>query len=247
MASGTEDSPVGSWLPLESSPEVLNPFVHRLGLPEDWNFCDVFGLDDELLAMVPQPCVALCLLYPSDGISQPRREAQAQQRESQPPPPESLFFTMQPDGIGNACGTIACMHAAAAVGVYSLNEGPLKAFINGTAGIDAAARGLALLQAKDLQELSDETAAAGTTEGAGTDDAQGQHFITFVRCGDLLYECDGRNFDKSAQGAVAYPYCHGATTESSFLADAATIIRTDVMQRNPNAINFNITALCKGD
>ena len=33
------------WLPLESNPEVLNPFVRRMGLPADWGFADVFGLD----------------------------------------------------------------------------------------------------------------------------------------------------------------------------------------------------------
>lgn len=236
--------PAGSWLPLESNPEVLNPFVHRLGLPADWNFHDVFGLDEELLMMVPQPCVALCLLYPSEGISAPRRADQAKVRKDQPPVPDGLFFTMQPDGIGNACGTIACIHAVAN-GVKELNQGPLTSFMQGTAAMDHAQRGLALLQAKDMQELSDQTATAGTTEGAGTDDAQDQHFICFVRCGDLLYECDGRNFDKTEGGAVAMPFCHGATSEETFLSDAAKIIRKDVMERKPDCINFNITALCQ--
>ena len=39
----------GNWLPLESSPEVLNPFIARLGAPAGWEFTDVFGLDEELL------------------------------------------------------------------------------------------------------------------------------------------------------------------------------------------------------
>ena len=96
-----------------------------------------------------------------------------------------------------------------------------------------------------ISHESDATAAAGTTEGAGTDDAQGQHFIAFVNCGGMLYELDGRNFDKQAEGAVAKPFCHGATSDDSFLADAAKVIREDVMARDPTSINFNITALCK--
>lgn len=31
------------WLPLESNPDVLNPFVARLGCPDAWGFTDVFG------------------------------------------------------------------------------------------------------------------------------------------------------------------------------------------------------------
>jgi len=238
----------GNWLPLESNPDVLNPFVRRLGLPADWAFCDVFGLDDELLCMVPQPCVAVCLLYPSAKISQARRAAQRIAAAQQPPPPPELVFMMQKDGIGNACGTIACVHAIAnghSSGHFQLQSGPLLEFLGETKQLDAAGRGDALLRAKDLQELSDTTAAAGETEGAGTDDAQNSHFIAFVRIGGLLYELDGRNFDKEQAEPMAQPFCHGATSDATFLADAAKVIREDVIARDPTSHNFNVVALCQ--
>ena len=243
---------MGSWLPLESNPEVLNPFARRLGLPEDWAFTDVFGLDEELLMMVPQPCAALCLLYPSEKISKPRRQEFQVKAAAQPPPPADLFFCMQHDGFGNACGTIACVHAvanAALAGSFTLaDSGVLRGFVEGAKALPSASdRGHKLLEAKELQTLSDATAAAGETEGAGTDDAQGQHFIAFVNFQGMLYELDGRNFDHDAEGGEAQPVCHGATSAETFLVDAAKVIKDEFMKRDPASINFNVVALSKVD
>ena len=44
-----------AWLPLESNPEVLNPFLWRLGVPGDWGFADVYGLDPHTV----QPALAV--------------------------------------------------------------------------------------------------------------------------------------------------------------------------------------------
>ena len=37
-SSSSSSSSTPSWLPLESNPDVLNPFVKRLGLPDGYGF-----------------------------------------------------------------------------------------------------------------------------------------------------------------------------------------------------------------
>jgi ubiquitin carboxyl-terminal hydrolase L3 len=99
-----------------------------------------------------------------------------------------------------------------------------------------------LASTKELQEMSDATAAAGETEGAGTDDANDSHFICFLHFKGKLYELDGRTWDESG---AAFPVVHGDTTPENWLADAAKVIREDFMARDPENVNFNVTALCK--
>jgi ubiquitin carboxyl-terminal hydrolase L3 len=86
--------------------------------------------------------------------------------------------------------------------------------------MDASAKGWELAKTKALHELSEETAASGETEGAGTDDANDSHFICFVHMGGQLYELDGRVCDDEG---VAFPVMHGATSPETFVQDAAKV------------------------
>ncbi|VAH38421.1 unnamed protein product [Triticum turgidum subsp. durum] len=53
------------WPPLESSPEVFNQFMWSLGVPRgEAEFHDVYGLDADALAMVPQPVLAVVFCFP---------------------------------------------------------------------------------------------------------------------------------------------------------------------------------------
>lgn len=96
----------------------------------------------------------------------------------------------------------------------------------------------------NARSLSNGTAAAGETHGAGTEDNQGQHYLALVPMGGLLWELDGRNIDDDG---VAFPFCHGATSESTFLADAAAVVQDQFIKRDPSNPNFSMLALAKLD
>ena len=100
--------PKNHWVPLESNPDVINKYLLKLGLLPTVQFCDVYGTDEGLLSMVPDPCHAFILLFP---ISE--NYLNFTKTEKIGKAPETLFFMKQT--IGNACGTIGILHALSSI------------------------------------------------------------------------------------------------------------------------------------
>ena len=42
----------------------MNSFLRKMGVPAAWEINDVYGLEPDLLAMLPHPVLALLLLFP---------------------------------------------------------------------------------------------------------------------------------------------------------------------------------------
>mmetsp|Transcript_18234 Transcript_18234/g.35820 ORF Transcript_18234/g.35820 Transcript_18234/m.35820 type:complete len:247 (-) Transcript_18234:58-798(-) len=222
------------WLPLESNPDVLNNFLERMGVEGGVEFHDVFGLDDELLMMIPQPVVAMCLLFPSTKINKIRRE-QLKGKCIMDPAEKGIFYLHQLPQFGNACGTIACVHATANVPSIAFSkDSPLGAFIEENRGLDPDTIGHNLADTVSIHEASEHSASSGTTETPDRNDDVEGHFISFVFMDGRLIELDGM---------MPGPIDHGETTQENFTKNVADIIKNQFMALDPDSVNFNVTAL----
>ena len=91
---------------------MLNKFAHGVGMPSEFNFVDVYGVDPGLLMMVPRPCLAVTLLFGcSKVISAYKGEQDEKIKKDGQTVSNDVFYMDQ--FVGNACGTIATVHAIA--------------------------------------------------------------------------------------------------------------------------------------
>jgi len=239
-----EEKQIGNWFPLESNPDLVNKFAQRMGMPKGFSWADIWGFDDELLAFVPQPVIACVLLFPSCKEITDFKAKQAQKIKENPQHLDNLFYITQHDDIGNACGTIALIHALANTSTLTQEKGamkllekePLHDFIVDNMKETPAERGWNLLKDKNIQEQSDAAASDEVAQTArpAREDKVAAHFIAFVPVNDTLYELDGRKL---------FPINHGKTTEKSFLKDTTVIVKQKFMKLVPNNPNFNLMAL----
>eukprot|EP00451_Oxyrrhis_marina_P015144 CAMPEP_0204309298 /NCGR_PEP_ID=MMETSP0469-20131031/1018_1 /ASSEMBLY_ACC=CAM_ASM_000384 /TAXON_ID=2969 /ORGANISM="Oxyrrhis marina" /LENGTH=303 /DNA_ID=CAMNT_0051288907 /DNA_START=24 /DNA_END=935 /DNA_ORIENTATION=- len=229
------------WLPLESNPDILNEFMERVGVTTSAKFTDVVSLAPELLGMIPEPVLAVCLLFPSKAVRKPRLEQLAGQHVARRAPPSSFFLTQHSE-FGNACGTIAAVHAVgnlARGGQIDLQPGsPIDVYLAESAGKDADQLGWDLANATTLHEASEEAAKSkrSQTKTPGRSDKVDGHFVVFVAIEGRLVELDG---------CMGFPIDHGPA--ESVLQAAASVIRDQFIALAPNNPNFSVMALCPSE
>ncbi|EEF30030.1 ubiquitin carboxyl-terminal hydrolase 3 [Ricinus communis] len=230
MATIDESPSAKRWLPLEANPDVMNQFLWGLGVVESEAECyDVYGLDEELLEMVPKPVLAVLFLYP---ITPQSEEERLQQEGVKQEPSNKVYFMKQT--VGNACGTIGLLHAVGNITseINLVEESFLDRFFKSTARMDPMERATFLENDREMEVAHSVAATGGDTEASDNVDT---HFICFTCVEGKLFELDGR---KSG------PISHGASSQGSLLQDAAKVIR-DMIQKNPDSLNFNVIAISK--
>ncbi|KAG5502747.1 hypothetical protein JKF63_04514 [Porcisia hertigi] len=229
------------WFPLESNPDVMNGYIHTLGLKNPLvQFVDVYGLSDELLSMVPTPVHAFLLVYPICEATEKRiaelQDAQqdevAEIRKAHP-----FFFTRQL--VPNACGTIAILHS------LMNNRDKLGEILPGSVLDDAVEKEevaaadpkvIGALIAGDEKIATAHAAAAleGATENQDIHANINLHFVCFIHAGGRCIELDGRKEN---------PTLHGECDDNAKFVRAAAAAIKERMQLHPDSYEFGITAL----
>ena len=93
------------WPPLESNPEIMTEYLHKIGLSPSFGIGEVYGFDEDLLAFLPQPIYGIIVAFErlnrNNDITKGDKDNVG-----------FVDFYMDQSGtLDNACGIIACIHA----------------------------------------------------------------------------------------------------------------------------------------
>uniref|UniRef100_A0A1B6LCB9 Ubiquitin carboxyl-terminal hydrolase n=1 Tax=Graphocephala atropunctata TaxID=36148 RepID=A0A1B6LCB9_9HEMI len=222
-----------SVIPLESNPDVINKFLKNMGVPEKWQVTDVYGLDEDMLAIVPRPVLSLMLLFPtSQNYEDHCVNENANIEEKGQKKSSNIYYMKQ--YLHNACGTVAVIHSVANnLSKIQLNDGCLKDFLFGSTNLSPEERGELLQKHEGIIEAHKAVASEGQTGPPRADSEVDYHFIAFVCCDGQLYELDGER---------PFPIARGSSSPETLLEDAARVIK-EFMARDPDNVNFSLMAL----
>ncbi|XP_003492576.1 ubiquitin carboxyl-terminal hydrolase [Bombus vosnesenskii] len=228
---------MSSWIPMESNPEVMTKFLHKLGVAKDWSVVDVYGLEPDLLALVPKPVVAVILLYPLSKKGDNSLEDKESEEEDVSIPKDPEVFHMK-QYIHNACGTIALIHS---VGnnrdIIDLQDGFLKTFLDEAKNLSYMECGKLLMESDGISITHKDVAQEGQTEVPSDEIPVYHHFVALIHKNGVLYELDGRK---------PSPINHGTTSPETLLEDAARVCK-EYMARDPEEVCFTVLALANSD
>ncbi|KAK0081653.1 hypothetical protein PV325_011815 [Microctonus aethiopoides] len=221
-------------VPLESNPDVMTKFIHQLGVPSKWTLVDVYGLDPDVLAIVPKPTLALILLYPHSKKAQDYTSELVEKIKKDGQKISPNVFHME-QTVSNACGTIALIHAIANnLDQIKLEDGSLKEFLDKAKDLTFEERGKLLVDtASDIIDAHEQLAQEGQTPAPQENAPVYYHFVAFIEKDGMLYELDGRK---------PFPINNGPTTKDKLLENAAKIC-SEYMARDPEELGFTMIAL----
>ncbi|KAJ3711185.1 peptidase C12, ubiquitin carboxyl-terminal hydrolase [Lentinula raphanica] len=223
------------WIPLESNPEVFNSWASKAGVDTtESQFSDIYGLDQELLAVVPKPVKAVLLLFPiSKTLEAKRREDDEKIRSTSQSSLKNIFWIKQT--ISNACGTIGLLHALANTNVIYTADSPLGRFIDACRDKTPEERAQFLETTPLFAEIHAQTASGGQSAPPVDLDTD-LHFTCFVQAeiegAPHVVELDGRRAGIMDRGKIS----------NDLLTDVASLVKETYIKTSAS-VQFSMTSL----
>uniref|UniRef100_A0A8C9B7D0 Ubiquitin carboxyl-terminal hydrolase n=1 Tax=Phocoena sinus TaxID=42100 RepID=A0A8C9B7D0_PHOSS len=196
------------------------------GLHPNWQFVDVYGMDPELLSMVPRPVCAVLLLFPITEKYEVFKTEEEEKIKSQGQHITSSVYFMR-QTINRACGTTGLIHAIAnnKDKMHFESGSTLKKFLEESASLSPEEQAIYLGNYDSIRvthETSDHE-----------DEKVDLHFIALVHVDGHLYELDGWK---------PFPINHGETSDETLLEDAIEVFKK-FMECDPDERRFNAIAI----
>ena len=139
--------------------------------------------------MIPQPCLAFILLYP---INESEEKFRADEEESLANQERAKNVFWMKQTIGNACGTIAIIHALANVTdqVDLVENSVFERFLESLKGKTPEDTGVHLESSSEIADLhqSSSTSITNQTEAPNAEKKCEDHFIALVHIDGVIYE-----------------------------------------------------------
>jgi ubiquitin carboxyl-terminal hydrolase L3 len=171
-------------------------YLHSIGLPETFSIGEVFGFDEDLLAFVPQPVHGIIVCH--ERLI-PKSEYRSRDLGSADDYDMVKYYMHQSGSLDNACGIIACIHAAfnSPMSIAYDPNSVLGRFRTSTSSLSPRERCAALENNEEFRMIHAAHASEGQSEVITNDQSRVRHhYVAYVLGGgggstDLLVELDG--------------------------------------------------------
>jgi len=211
--------------------------------------------------MTATPVLAVIFLYPWIGSLVNQDQSTDKSEDKDKEKPAEAFYLQQVGKLGNACGTVATVHALANLSLQSkyknkLGDGPLKDFMEKTANMTPLERGRYMSKDKGINDVHQSFFSGGSNEkvaqtaapkaGAEHDDVD-YHFIAFIERDGKLLELDGLSKKGPLEVPGFTPLKDPSADPFYTLKAIAKRIQSKWVSKNPDEIRFSLIALGEED
>ena len=174
------------WPPLESDPEIFNKYFHKIGLPSNVEFDELWSLDYKEVQIIDSPVIGvICAIRNLKGKNY--NEENLIDYKSVP------FYMKQQGSLDNACGLVASLHCFGNTNDFvKLNEDSILGdFFQKSKPASPEDRCKILEEDNKFKEVHLSSSGEGQSSMPTTQEKVYCHYIAFISHDNNLVELDG--------------------------------------------------------